>query len=197
MTAPAPPDVTPAPAPMASPPHTRPPAGPQGVGAAARAEQAGERGPVLVLGIETSCDETAAAVVRGGTEGLSSVVSSQIDLHARFGGVVPEIAGRAHLELLVPVVDEALAANGLTRHDIDWLVPHQANLRIIEGMGRRLGLPSDRVVITVDRHANTSAASVPLALAEACRDGRIRKGDLVPAENPQWPMPGERRTASR
>ena len=80
---------------------------------------------------------------------------------------------------LAEAVEEALAANGLTRRDIDWLVPHQANRRIIDAMGRKLGLPPERVVITVDRHANTSAASVPLALAEACRDGRIRKGDLV------------------
>ena len=76
-------------------------------------------------------------------------------------------------------MDEALAANGLTQRDVDWLVPHQANLRIIDAMGRKLGLPPERVVITVDRHANTSAASVPLALAEACQDGRIRSGDLV------------------
>jgi len=80
---------------------------------------------------------------------------------------------------LAEAVDEALAANTLTRRDIDWLVPHQANMRIIDAMGRRLGLPSDRVVVTVDRHANTSAASVPLALAEARADGRIRAGDLV------------------
>lgn len=80
---------------------------------------------------------------------------------------------------LAEAVDEALAANGLTRRDVDWLVPHQANLRIIDAMGRRLGLPSERVIVTVDRHANTSAASVPLALAEACADGRIRQGDLV------------------
>ena len=80
---------------------------------------------------------------------------------------------------LAEAVDEALAANGLGRRDVDWLVPHQANLRIIDAMGRKLGLPSKRVVITVDRHANTSAASVPLALAEACQDGRIRQGDLV------------------
>ena len=77
------------------------------------------------------------------------------------------------------VVDEALAANGLTRDAIDWLVPHQANLRIIEGIGRKLGLPVERVVITVDRHANTSAASIPLALAEAYGDGRIKRGQLV------------------
>jgi 3-oxoacyl-[acyl-carrier-protein] synthase-3 len=80
---------------------------------------------------------------------------------------------------LAEAVDEALAANGLSRGDVDWLVPHQANLRIIEAMGKRLGLPSERVVVTVDRHANTSAASVPLALAEAVKDGRIRRGDLV------------------
>ena len=80
---------------------------------------------------------------------------------------------------LAEAVEEALAANGLTRRDIDWLVPHQANLRIIDAMGRKLGLPPERVVVTVDRHANTSAASVPLALAEACQDGRIRRGDLV------------------
>jgi 3-oxoacyl-[acyl-carrier-protein] synthase III len=80
---------------------------------------------------------------------------------------------------LAEAVEEALAANGLERRDIDWLVPHQANLRIIDAMGRKLGLPPERVVITVDRHANTSAASVPLALAEARGDGRIRQGDLV------------------
>jgi 3-oxoacyl-[acyl-carrier-protein] synthase-3 len=80
---------------------------------------------------------------------------------------------------LAEAVEEALAANGLMRSDIDWLVPHQANLRIIDAMGRKLGLASDRVVVTVDRHANTSAASVPLALAQAWNDGRIRRGDLV------------------
>ena len=80
---------------------------------------------------------------------------------------------------LAGAVEEALAANNLTHRDIDWLVPHQANRRIIDAMGKRLGLPADRVVVTVDRHANTSAASVPLALAEACRDGRIRVGQLV------------------
>jgi len=80
---------------------------------------------------------------------------------------------------LAEAVEEALAANRLSADAIDWLVPHQANLRIIDAMGRKLGLARDKVVITVDRHANTSAASVPLALAEAWRDGRIRRGDLV------------------
>lgn len=80
---------------------------------------------------------------------------------------------------LAAVVDEALAANGLAHEDVDWLVPHQANKRIIDAMGRKLNLPPERVVVTVDRHANTSAASIPLALAEAYQDGRIRRGDLV------------------
>jgi 3-oxoacyl-[acyl-carrier-protein] synthase-3 len=80
---------------------------------------------------------------------------------------------------LAEAVEEALAANGLSHADIDWLVPHQANSRIIQAMGKKLGLSPERVVMTVDRHANTSAASVPLALAEACTDGRIRRGDLV------------------
>ena len=80
---------------------------------------------------------------------------------------------------LAEVVDEALAANGLRASDIDWLVPHQANRRIIDAMGKKLGLGSDKVVVTIDRHANTSAASVPLALAEAANTGRIRAGQLV------------------
>ncbi len=80
---------------------------------------------------------------------------------------------------LAAVVDQALAANGLERDAVQWLVPHQANQRIIDAMGRKLGLPPERVVVTVDRHANTSAASIPLALAEATRDGRIGRGDLV------------------
>jgi len=74
---------------------------------------------------------------------------------------------------------EALAANGFTPEDIDWLVPHQANLRIIEGIGRKLGLPMARVVVTVDRHANTSAASIPLALADGQARGLIRPGQLL------------------
>ena len=77
------------------------------------------------------------------------------------------------------VIEEALAANGLTPDDVDWLVPHQANRRIIDSMANRMKLPSDKVVCCIDRHANTSAASVPLALTEAVADGRIGQGDLV------------------
>ena len=83
---------------------------------------------------------------------------------------------------LSSAVAEALAANGLDQDDIDWLVPHQANRRIIDAVGRKLGLPPERVVVTVDRHANTSAASIPLALAEAWLDGRMKPGDLVVLE---------------
>ena len=80
---------------------------------------------------------------------------------------------------LAKVVEEALEANQLTPKDVDWVVPHQANRRILEGTAKKLDFPLERMVITVDRHANTSAASVPLALAEAVGDGRIKPGDLV------------------
>lgn len=77
------------------------------------------------------------------------------------------------------VVDETLGANHLGREDIDWLVPHQANIRIIQAMAKKLDLPLEKVVITVQDHGNTSAASVPLALDVAVRDGRIKRGDLL------------------
>ncbi len=80
---------------------------------------------------------------------------------------------------LAAVVHESLAANDLSPADLDWVVPHQANKRIIDGTARKLNLPAERIVVTVERHANTSAASVPLALAEAVGDGRIKSGQLV------------------
>ena len=86
---------------------------------------------------------------------------------------------RQAVQHLSDVVDEALRANGLTAADIDWLVPHQANSRIIDGMGRKLGLSPDKIVMTIEHHANTSAASIPLALEAAVRDGRIKPGHLV------------------
>ena len=81
--------------------------------------------------------------------------------------------------LLVAAVDEALEANGLEPDDIDWLVPHQANKRIIDATAKKLGMPQDKIVYTIDRHANTSAASIPLALAQAAGDGRIQPGHLI------------------
>ena len=83
---------------------------------------------------------------------------------------------------LADVLNEVLSAAGLTAEDVDWVVPHQANARILDATAKKLGLPSEKVVVTVDRHANTSAASVPLALDTAVRDGRIQRGDIVVLE---------------
>ena len=80
---------------------------------------------------------------------------------------------------LARVAEESLAANGIDKHDLDWLVPHQANLRIITATARHLDLPMDKVIVTIDRHGNTSSGSVPLALDEAVRDGRIQRGQLL------------------
>jgi 3-oxoacyl-[acyl-carrier-protein] synthase III len=80
---------------------------------------------------------------------------------------------------LSEVVDEALAANKLKPEDIDWLVPHQANLRIIDGIAKKLKLPQERVITTIATHANTSAASIPLALAEAAKNGKLKRGQLI------------------
>jgi 3-oxoacyl-[acyl-carrier-protein] synthase-3 len=91
------------------------------------------------------------------------------------GGAVFKFA----VTVLDQVVGEILAESGLVIGDVDWLVPHQANIRIIRATAKKLGLDMERVVLTVDRHANTSAASIPLALDEAARDGRIRAGQHV------------------
>lgn len=100
-------------------------------------------------------------------------------------------AGRAFIEMkgnevfkmavntLGKIVDETLAANQMEKSEIDWLVPHQANLRIIAATARKLSMPMDRVVVTVDQHGNTSAASIPLALDAAVRDGRIQRNEVV------------------
>lgn len=80
---------------------------------------------------------------------------------------------------LANVLEEALAANQLSAEDVDWFLPHQANKRILDGTARKLGLPPEKMVVTIDRHANTSAASIPLALAEASSDGRIKPRDLL------------------
>ncbi|MGI9406382.1 MAG: beta-ketoacyl-ACP synthase 3, partial [Hyphomicrobiaceae bacterium] len=77
------------------------------------------------------------------------------------------------------VIEETLVDTGLAAEEIDWFVPHQANKRILDGTARKIGIPEEKVVITVDRHANTSAASIPLALNTAVEDGRIKEGDLV------------------
>ena len=83
------------------------------------------------------------------------------------------------VKVLAEVAEEALAANRMTTQDIDWLIPHQANVRIMDATAKRLGLSHERVISTVDAHANTSAASIPLALDVAVRDGRIRRGQQL------------------
>ena len=80
---------------------------------------------------------------------------------------------------MAEVTVEALQANQLSAADIDWFVPHQANKRIIDGTAKKLGINGERVIVTIDKHANTSAASIPLALWVAANDGRIQEGDLV------------------
>ncbi len=101
------------------------------------------------------------------------------------------VAGRAFVEMNGPgvfrmavtmlgrIADETLRHNKIDKQDLDWLVPHQANIRIIKATAKKLNLPMDRVVVTVDKHGNTSAASIPLALDVAVRDNRIKRGDLV------------------
>ncbi|WP_046118323.1 beta-ketoacyl-ACP synthase III [Ensifer aridi] len=84
--------------------------------------------------------------------------------------------------MITDVIEAAFEATGTTADDVDWLVPHQANRRIIDGSARKLGIPLEKVVVTVDLHGNTSAASIPLALDTAASDGRIKKGDLVMLE---------------
>ncbi len=86
---------------------------------------------------------------------------------------------RHAVSCLAQVAEEALAANGLAIGDVDWLIPHQANRRILEGVAKKLSVPAERVISTVEIHANTSAASIPLALDLAVRDGRIMAGDLI------------------
>ncbi len=84
--------------------------------------------------------------------------------------------------MITDVIEAAFEATGTTAEDLDWLVPHQANRRIIDGSAKKLGIPLEKVVVTVDLHGNTSAASIPLALATAAADGRIKQGDLVMLE---------------
>ena len=89
---------------------------------------------------------------------------------------------RQAIEKLAATAEVALGKIGLSGPDVDWIVPHQANIRIIQGTAKKLGLPMDRVIVTVQDHGNTSAASIPLALSVGVAEGRIRKGDLVLSE---------------
>ncbi len=113
--------------------------------------------------------------VEGGTPaGGGAIRDGSAYTHMR-GNEVFKMAVRT----LSRIADETLQANGMDKSQVDWLIPHQANIRIIEATARKLGLPMERVVVTVDRHGNTSAASVPLALDAAVRDGRVERGDVL------------------
>lgn len=123
---------------------------------------------ILSTHLHTDGRESEILMVDGGP-GSSGTVG-----HVRMRG---QEVFRHAVNKLAAVVDEALSANGMA--GVDWLVAHQANRRIIEATGRKLGLSPEKVVLTVDRHANTSAASIPLALADARAQGRIRAGETV------------------
>ena len=113
-------------------------------------------------------------VTAGISQGYDQVTKRQAHMSME-GGEVFKVA----VNTLGKIVDETLEANKLQKSDVKWLVPHQANIRIIAATAKKLGLPMERVVLTVDRHGNTSAASIPLAFDEAVRDGRIQRGDMV------------------
>ena len=94
-----------------------------------------------------------------------------------------KMMGNALFKLAVNILgnlfDETLAANSMQRSDVDWLVPHQANIRIIQAMAKKLDLPMDRVALTLEDQGNTSSASIPLALDKAIRDGKIKRGEML------------------
>lgn len=150
-----------------------------------------DRGTLILFG------DGAGAVVLGSSE-EPGIISTHLHADGSYGElltlpnhdrVVPEnpiyltMSGNEVFKVAVTelahIVDETLAANQLDRSSLDWLVPHQANLRIISATAKKLGMSMDNVVVTLDRHGNTSAASVPSALDEAVRDGRIKPGHLV------------------
>jgi 3-oxoacyl-[acyl-carrier-protein] synthase-3 len=131
-----------------------------------------ERG-VLATSLRTDGSHWEKLYVDGGPSSTQTVGHVRMRGHEVFRHAVGMIAD---------VVENAFAAGGHAAAELDWLVPHQANKRIIDGAGHKLGIPPEKVIVTVDRHANTSAASVPLALAQGVADGRIKAGDLVMLE---------------
>ncbi|WP_058913979.1 beta-ketoacyl-ACP synthase III [Entomohabitans teleogrylli] len=150
-----------------------------------------DRGTIIIFG------DGAGAVVLGASQ-EPGIISTHLHADGHYGAlltlpnmdrVTPEnpayltMAGNEVFKVAVTelahIVDETLAANNLDHAALDWLVPHQANLRIISATAKKLGMSMDNVVVTLDRHGNTSAASVPAALDEAVRDGRIKPGQLI------------------
>lgn len=150
-----------------------------------------DRGTIILFG------DGAGAVVLGASE-QPGILSTHLHADGHYGDLLTlaykdrqdkdkpayvTMAGNEVFKVAVTelahIVDETLSANNLDRSELDWLVPHQANLRIISATAKKLGMGMDKVVVTLDRHGNTSAASVPAALDEAVRDGRIQRGQLV------------------
>ncbi|WP_324809336.1 beta-ketoacyl-ACP synthase III [Sphingomonas sp. LY29] len=142
----------------------------------------------------------AGAIVLEGQDGESGILSTKLHADGRHNQLLfvdggPSTTGtvgklrmkgrevfRHAVTNLAAVLNEVLGDAGLTPADVDWVVPHQANARILDATAKKLGLSPDKVIVTVDRHANTSAASVPLALDVAVKDGRIKRGDLLVLE---------------
>jgi 3-oxoacyl-[acyl-carrier-protein] synthase III len=143
-----------------------------GAGAVVLSAETGERG-VLATRLHADGQHNQLLYVDGGPSTTGTV--GKLRMHGR------EVFRHAVVNL-TNVLHEVLDAADMQPDAIDWVVPHQANRRIIDATAKKLGLPSERVVLTVDRHANTSAASVPLALDVAVRDGRIKPGDLIVLE---------------
>jgi 3-oxoacyl-[acyl-carrier-protein] synthase-3 len=139
----------------------------------------------------------AGAIVLSGEESDSGILATRLHADGRHNDLLfvdggPSTTGtvgklrmkgrevfRHAVVNLARVMNEVLESAALSADEVDWVVPHQANARILEATARKLGLPAEKVVVTVDRHANTSAASVPLAFDTAIRDGRIKRGDIV------------------
>jgi 3-oxoacyl-[acyl-carrier-protein] synthase-3 len=140
-----------------------------GAGALVLSAEEGERG-VLATKLHADGRHNDLLFVDGGPSTTGTVGKLRMKGREVFRHAVVNLAD---------VLTEVLTDAGFTAADVDWVVPHQANARILDATAKKLGLPSEKVVVTVDRHANTSAASVPLALDAAVQDGRIKRGDLV------------------
>jgi 3-oxoacyl-[acyl-carrier-protein] synthase-3 len=143
-----------------------------GAGALVLASEEGERG-ILATKLHADGRHNDLLFVDGGPSTTGTVGKLRMKGREVFRHAVVNLA---------EVLNEVLAEAGLSSDDVDWVVPHQANARILDATARKLGLPAEKVVVTVDEHANTSAASVPLALDTAVRDGRIKQGDIVVLE---------------
>ncbi len=153
-----------------------------------------DRGTCVLFG------DGAGALVLGAEQGEGGILATKLHADGRHNDLLfvdggPSTTGtvgklrmkgrevfRHAVVNLADVMNEVLEAAGLSAADVDWVVPHQANARILDATAKKLGLPAEKIVVTVDEHANTSAASVPLAFDTAVRDGRINRGDLVVLE---------------